>query len=282
MRKKMNFYSLSQTTKIASGYLELEHTLRKYQITQGVCVHAGGHKLQERNIYIGLNLSPRIWVEAIPELVLTAQKSMNLSVNDFVHQGALWSSKGVGLDFNLAKADYSSSILPMKLHRFIMGSGIKEVIRLKSTTLDDLMRENHSDIECIKLLVLDLQGVEFDVLLGASHVLEISEFVYTEVSLAELYRGQHKFTEINSLMIKNGFSLIDFEINRKYGDGNALYRNNKYHLPYDVEGNLVKLESGYRFLKPSFLYDWVILAAKFKIIGFLLFLRKSFRKLFGS
>jgi FkbM family methyltransferase len=282
MRRRETFYSLSQITKIPSGYLRLEDTLSKYQINQGVCVHAGAHKLQELEVYSRFDLSPRIWVEAIPELVLSAQKIVSQSVDDFVYEGVLWSSKGMCLDFSLAKADYSSSILPMKLHKFIMGTGVKKIIKLNSTTLDDLIIENHSDLDRIKLLVLDLQGVEFEVLQGASHVLEISEFVYTEVSLSELYKGQHRFTEINDLMKNKGFSLIDFEVNCKYGDGNALYRNNKYHLPYDVESGLVKLESGYRFLKPSLLYDWIVLAPRLKTISLLLFARKSFRKFISA
>ena len=212
----------------------------------------------------------------------SAQKKVINSVDDFVHEGALWSSTGISIDFNIAKADYSSSILPMKLHKFIMGSGLKEIISLRSVTLDDLVTTNFRDLDRVKLLVLDLQGVEFEALQGATRLMEITEFIYTEVSLVELYKGQHRFTEIDNFMKVKGFSLIDFEVNRKYGDGNALYRNNRNHLSHEMEINLMSFENGYRFLKPSFLYDWVFLAAKFKIISFLLLVRNRIRKLTGA
>lgn len=279
MKLNRGYYSLSDFTQIPPGYLSLEETLAKYEISGGLCIHAGAHKLQELELYKRFNLCPRIWIEAIPELVLAAQIEVSESGDDYVNGGALWSSTGLPINFNIAKADYSSSILPMKLHKFIMGSGVREVISLRSVTLDDLIGINFSNLLKVKLLVLDLQGVELQVLQGASHLLEITEFIYTEVSLVELYKGQQKFTKIDTLLRERGFSLIDFEINHKYGDGNALYRNNRQHLAFNSGINLIRLENGYRFLKLSFLYDWVFLAAKFRVISFLLFIRNRLREL---
>jgi hypothetical protein len=41
------YYSLSEFTQIPPGYLSLEETLAKFEISGGLCIHAGAHKLQE-------------------------------------------------------------------------------------------------------------------------------------------------------------------------------------------------------------------------------------------
>lgn len=68
------------------------------------------------------------------------------------------------------------TILPMNLHKYILGAGLREMIEPKSVTLDESLQPCALNFHRIKLLVLDLQGVEFEVLQGASKLMTMTDF----------------------------------------------------------------------------------------------------------
>ncbi len=79
----------------------------------------------------------------------------------------------------------------------------------------------------ISILVLDLQGVEFEVLNGAKKILEITDSIVTEVSLKKLYKNQHTFTEIDALLTGFNFTLAYHDLFEEGVMGDALYLSNR-------------------------------------------------------
>jgi hypothetical protein len=73
------------------------------------------------------------------------------------------------------------------------------------------------------MLLLDLQGVELEVLNGGVELLSHVDNIYSEVSLHEVYKGQALFKEIHRFLVHHGFNLKDYEISMETGHGNAFY-----------------------------------------------------------
>jgi hypothetical protein len=96
---------------------------------------------------------------------------------------------------------------------------VSDVIKIRTKTLDEIMAENLN----VSLLLLDLQGVELEVLKGAEETLKRTEFIYTEVSLTELYTKQALFSDILIFLNNQSFFLHSFEIVEKSGHGNAFF-----------------------------------------------------------
>jgi hypothetical protein len=126
------------------------------------------------------------------------------------------------IPFHISKGEFSSSALPMKLHRLIWpGSGMTKTISLESETVDRPARS----FDKISLMNIDVQGAELQVLIGAKNSLPKTEYIFLEVAVRELYSKQALFKDINDFLMEAGFCLIEYEINPESGDGSALYGN---------------------------------------------------------
>lgn len=100
----------------------------------------------------------------------------------------------------------SSSILPMaKAHEdaFPFTEGGKKV-EVELITLDSFYLKNK--LESPLALKIDVQGFEWQVLKGASLVLEKAKLLLIETSFVELYKDQKFFDEIYTYLINLGFS----------------------------------------------------------------------------
>jgi len=80
----------------------------------------------------------------------------------------------------------------------------------------------------IDLLWLDIEGFEYKVLVAATESLRHIKYIYTEVNFQQFRRDGCVFDDINTLLTKNGFVLIDkWAQGANWGEwqGNVLYRN---------------------------------------------------------
>jgi FkbM family methyltransferase len=214
----------------------LEKCLSSYIENRDLIVHCGGHKGQEDHLYENVGFKKIIWVEAIPDLadfmkIKFAGKDAHEVINT-----ALWSKSGELLDFHVSSnSKASSSFLKMKNHKNAFPEvHVTDVIKIKTETLDEVMR----DKSAISLLLLDLQGAELEVLKGAKETLKISDHLFVEVSLTELYSKQALFSDLLLFLHGRGFSLRDFDLVEKSGHGNALFSKNTV----DTEDFLEKLK----------------------------------------
>jgi FkbM family methyltransferase len=65
-----------------------------------------------------------------------------------------------------------------------------------------------SGVDRIKLLKLDVQGYELEVLKGAEPILDRIEFIYAEAQFQELYKNGPLFDEVFEFLSKRGFELL--------------------------------------------------------------------------
>lgn len=98
----------------------------------------------------------------------------------------------------------------------------QETFEVEVTTLD---------LECknaiIDLLWVDVQGAEYDVLLGAQNTLNNIKAIMLEVAMLESpYSNSTLFSEINSLLLSKGFHLVSLGLDPYNFTGNALWLSN--------------------------------------------------------
>jgi FkbM family methyltransferase len=86
--------------------------------------------------------------------------------------------------------------------------GLNDVPRsVPGITLDELCVER--SVLGPYLIKVDVQGAELDVLAGASHVLEETEYIVLETSLFGFYRDGAQLYEVINFMYKSGFAPYD-------------------------------------------------------------------------
>jgi FkbM family methyltransferase len=77
------------------------------------------------------------------------------------------------------------------------------------TTLDSIFKNGTPRLGPI-LLKIDTEGNEVSALEGADLLLQSTEFVIAEVSIARRFEDGYKFEELINLMSKNGFTVFSF------------------------------------------------------------------------
>ena len=107
---------------------------------------------------------------------------------------------------NISAQDDSSSLLPIgeKQVEEFPGTGNIGSLEVPVTTLDEAVS---GKITSPCLLKIDVQGLELDVLKGASETLPLVDEALIECSFVELYEGQPLADEIVNLMISKGLRL---------------------------------------------------------------------------
>jgi FkbM family methyltransferase len=85
--------------------------------------------------------------------------------------------------------------------------------------LDMVMKENR--IENVDLVLMDVQGYENEVLLGAQKTLKSCKIVISELSLHALYRGSSTFDSVYQTLVKKGFQL-QYLLNPMQGESHQI------------------------------------------------------------
>jgi FkbM family methyltransferase len=98
-------------------------------------------------------------------------------------------------------------------------------ITVEATRIDTWAKQN--GIEKIDLCWMDLQGAEYEALIGMGDMLENVQAIYAEVEFQEIYTGQKLFSELKKFLEENGFKLLDLYIAEENWWGNAIFINNK-------------------------------------------------------
>ncbi len=93
----------------------------------------------------------------------------------------------------------------------------KETIIVNCVTLNDYVKNNN--IDCIDILKMDIQGGEYNALLGANYLLQnkLIKLIYTEAFFVEQYKEVPLFYDIAKLLLQHNYPLHDI-FNPYYGD----------------------------------------------------------------
>ena len=114
-------------------------------------------------------------------------------------------------------------------------------------TVDDYCDKNR--IEQVDVLKSDTQGFDFEVLKGASRMLEAGRIhlVFLELILGDMYEGLPRFEEILGFLLSRGYRVVSFYETFYEGDRiswtDALFINPSYANPAPTKGGGARFES---------------------------------------
>ena len=157
-------------------------------------LHVGAHAAQELDLYSTHGLNDVYWVEPMPHLV---KKLTNILSEKYVIPYAVWSQRRT-MKLQIANNEVSSSFYKFaSTNPFINQETISE-IEVQTITLDDILENFLPSDSKPLILVLDIQGSEYEALRGLSKknrgkilgmVIEVSEIpVYEDAASAEQIR----------------------------------------------------------------------------------------------
>ena len=198
--------------------LSINSHFHRLGLNSGAVVHVGAHEAEERELYLDLNLAPRVWIEAQPSLA-TALTNRLHAPDDQILQGAAWSERGVTFDFNVSSNSQSSSILELGTHsKNHPDITYVKTIKVNSIVLEEVL----SKFDSVTLLNLDIQGVELQALQGARRELTKVKAIYTEVNFEAVYKNCALISDLDSYLKEFGFKRV-LTFRTKNGWGDALY-----------------------------------------------------------
>ena len=103
-------------------------------------------------------------------------------------------------------------------------SGDSSVEKFNSTQVDtiELVRLDNENHQNIKLLKIDAEGHELEVLVGASNLLNKIEFICVDMGSEKGEAKENTATSVINFLYSNNFTLVEFNPNRTTG----LFKNN--------------------------------------------------------
>jgi FkbM family methyltransferase len=164
-------------------------------------LHLGANTGGEASFYSSLGKRV-VWVEGDPEVFKVLLKNIELYENQEAIC-ALLSDKSELLPFYIADNNgLSSSIHPISKSNDKWSFRMVPTKYLRSKQLDDLSIREVSDLD---FWIIDVQGHEFEVLLGASKSMNWARWTLVEISTKQLYENQRVFQDVDALLATRGF-----------------------------------------------------------------------------
>ena len=183
-------------------------------------IHVGGHRGQEYETYCARTHGPLLYVEAIPEMATLVRQRLDPQRPHFMRQALVSDIAGETVPFNIAsKNAASSSMLALGRHAEIYPSiTFLRTLELVTERLDDIVAERPQKAS-YNVLVLDVQGAELKVLMGAPELLSRVDAVFAEVSSEPLYEGGCTFLEVTNLLAEFGLVFRAAQMKEELGWG---------------------------------------------------------------
>lgn len=204
-------------------YISVKELNNLWNIKPTGVVHVGAHIGEEAADYKRHSWSPVIWVEAQPSLVAQLRSKLDPETNEVI-EAAVWNESGVDLELHIASNSQSTSLLDFGSHQELYPHIIfTDVIKVKTKRLEDLLTSR----ECPNFINLDLQGVELQALEGLGKLIEVFDYVYTEVNKIEVYKNCTRVSELDKFLGSLGFARVTTRWTLGHGWGDALYIRNQ-------------------------------------------------------
>jgi FkbM family methyltransferase len=215
--------------------MNLDNLADKYNLRESVMgiVHAGAHLCEEASDYnrvFGTGIEVW-WIEGNPAVLPLIAQALASYPNQHYQQCVLGGKDHEERKFNITNyAGMSSSLLEFGTHpEFSPDTVFESQLTVETETLDTLLGHRYASIPYYasilyaNMLVMDLQGVELEVLHGAQIFLQSVDFIMTEVNKDEVYVGCSKIWDIDDFLLGAGFMRMETHWVGDQGWGDAFY-----------------------------------------------------------
>ncbi|MEX2142871.1 MAG: FkbM family methyltransferase [Pirellulales bacterium] len=169
-------------------------------------IHVGANTGQERIQYHRCGLRV-LWIEPVPEVFARLKANLKRYPRQSAYLGLITDRDDLEYEFHIANNDgQSSSIFDLKMHKDVWPDvDYASTVRLRSTTLPSLLRNEGIDPEGFDALVMDTQGSELLVLQGALPILANFRYIKAEVADFEAYEGACQLGDLDRFLTEHGF-----------------------------------------------------------------------------
>lgn len=235
----------------------------RYGVQPVLVAHVGAHLAEEAHAYSEQGWKRVHWIEANPKLVDYLKELPELKEHS-ITQCVVSDQDNEQVVFKIASNSFSSSILDFGEHKTIYPSIVTtETLNVSTVTLNSIFSRGENP----DFLNLDIQGTELKALKGASQIIKKVRWIYSEVSIRDLYIGGTHISELENYLKQYSFKRIALRINRCEGWGDALYINTNF---IKITPLLVFKEIFSRFLWEvrQFLYPFRVKIHRLKIKTF--------------
>ena len=130
--------------------------------------------------------------------------------NTFLHSYAIGDTTKNNINMNVSKRIDSSSILNIsKLQSDTFPNTEKSInCKVDVVTLESFLQKNNIKIKNKSLLKIDVQGYEYNCLIGINKYLNSFKYIYCEASAYPFYTGQKLAGDVVDYLSSKGFTLI--------------------------------------------------------------------------
>lgn len=194
---------------------------RYYDLEPSGLIHVGAHNGQEVGAYKASGSRPVLLVEAQDGPYAKLVEAVDGEPGFHPIQACCSSVGGRQVDFRIASSSgqASSYLKPEKHLEYYPGIKFDESVPMTTSTLDEIILDNHLVPEQFEYLALDVQGAEMDILVGADKTLPHIKFAWLEVNFGGLYEGDTGLYPMIDFMRGRGFDLYFLRMGRKtWGD----------------------------------------------------------------
>lgn len=164
-------------------------------IINGV-VHVGAHYGEEINSYLNVNAKKIVCFEPVEENFNILSKHASDRVKIFKYALGQEEKNHVMMFLSSNNKESSSVLEPLehlKDHADVIFP-YRELVEMRR--LDSFKEE----IDGCNYLSIDVQGYEYEVLLGSGELLKQFEYIYLEVNRGETYKNNHLIDDIDKLL----------------------------------------------------------------------------------
>lgn len=193
--------------------INLIDLVRKYNLKIKGILHIGAHQGQEAELYNSLEIEKVLWVEGNPML----EDPLKNRIKEYKSQEALIALASdvdnKEVEFYLGSDSQASSMLRGKdVSVFHKSIKFEKSILLKTVRLESVFDKNKEYIKNINFLNLDIQGSELSAIKGLGNYIEQVDFIYSEVNLVEIYKGNVKLYELDRHLANKGFLRVELKL----------------------------------------------------------------------
>jgi FkbM family methyltransferase len=194
--------------------LDLDDLVQKYSLDVRGVLHIGAHHGQEYSTYKRLNISPIVFVEALPHTynILTQNVGpecicINVAIGN--HEGV------VSMYVDEANTGGSSSVLKPKIHlQQYPHIQFPYQVDVPITKIDTL------DLPLCNFINMDIQGYELEALKGAAIYLNTVDYLMLEINRAEVYENCAQIEQVDQYLLQYGFIRVETDwAGHTWGDG---------------------------------------------------------------
>jgi len=203
--------------------------LKKNNIVSKGIIHIGAHEAQEYEEYLDCGFLNQVWIEANPYFYQIIKNKKIESEKVLIFNELIY-DEIKSLKFNLANNGASSSILNFKEHKkYYPNINYDGSIEMMSNRMDFLIENNNIDTNEYNGLVIDVQGVELNVLKSLGKYISCFDFIESEVNVEELYENCSLINDIDDFLKDYNFVRVETDMwdGGSVGWGDALYIKNK-------------------------------------------------------